>query len=68
MDRITLSNATVFDGEKALPGKSAVHIAGDKIVGVGPVPSGFEADEVIDCEGMTVMPGMVSCHFHAAMS
>lgn len=68
MDRITLSNAEIFDGEKALPGRSAVHIAGDKIVGVGPVPAGFEADETIDCTGMTVMPGMVSCHFHASMN
>jgi imidazolonepropionase-like amidohydrolase len=68
MDRITLSNAEIFDGEKALPGRSAVHIAGDKIVGLGAAPSGFEADETIDCTGMTVMPGMVSCHFHASMN
>jgi imidazolonepropionase-like amidohydrolase len=65
MARVAISNVEIFDGEKVLPGRSSVHIAGEKIVGVGATPVGFEADEQIDGGGMTLMPGMISSHFHA---
>jgi imidazolonepropionase-like amidohydrolase len=68
MARITLSNVEIFDGEKCLPGTSSVHVAGDRIVAVGAAPDGFAADETIDGRGMTLMPGMTSCHFHAEYS
>jgi 5-methylthioadenosine/S-adenosylhomocysteine deaminase len=49
----------------------AVVIRGDSIVAVGPraaIEAQYEADEVIDCAGQIIMPGLVNAHTHAAMT
>ena len=59
-------NATVFDGssDELLSNKSIV-VEGERIREV--VDSGKEvsADNVIDCAGRFVMPGLIDAHFHA---
>lgn len=60
---LTLINARVFDGQKMLPGRHSVTLDAGRIVGIGE-----EAEEsaggIIDLDGMTLMPGLVTCHLH----
>jgi imidazolonepropionase-like amidohydrolase len=60
---LTLSNARVFDGTQMLPGRRSVTLDGDRIVSVSEQP-GVGAGERIDVNGMTLMPGLVTCHLH----
>jgi imidazolonepropionase-like amidohydrolase len=55
------TNARVFDGRKALPGLHTVTLEGNRI---GSITAGSAAGEVIDLGGMTLMPGLITCHFH----
>jgi imidazolonepropionase-like amidohydrolase len=61
---LTLTNAKLFDGEKMRPGQWSVTLDGDRIVSVTDAPSIGASDETIDLGGMTLMPGLVSSHFH----
>jgi 5-methylthioadenosine/S-adenosylhomocysteine deaminase len=70
---IILSNALVLTMDFSLnnyaPG--AVAVCGDQIVGVGDeevIRSQFTADEVIDCGGRVVMPGLINAHTHVPMA
>ena len=58
---VTFANARVFDGRKALPGLRSVTIADGRIASVseGPAEPG-----AIDLAGKTLMPGLITCHFH----
>ena len=60
---LVLANATVFDGRQLLPRRQAVTLEGDRIVAVGDA-STDEADDLVDVDGMTVMPGLITCHLH----
>jgi imidazolonepropionase-like amidohydrolase len=68
MGRIVFTNANVLDGEHAAKPDSTVVVEGDRIVrvanGNGAVEIGPD-DRVIDCSGLTVMPGMTQGHFHS---
>lgn len=57
---VTLTNARVFDGAEMLSGTRTVVLEGNRIASVseGPVSGG------IDLQGMTLMPGLITCHFH----
>lgn len=49
----------------------ALAMRGDSIVAVGPraeIEAKYSADEVIDCSGQIIMPGLVNAHTHAAMT
>jgi imidazolonepropionase-like amidohydrolase len=58
----TLANARVFDGSRMLPGRQTVRLDGARIAAVSGQPAAGE--DVIDLAGMTLMPGLISCHFH----
>jgi 5-methylthioadenosine/S-adenosylhomocysteine deaminase len=66
---ILLTNAIVLTMDEDLnqfdPG--AVAISGDSIQAVGTdqeLRGSYQAQEVIDCDGMVVMPGLVNAHTH----
>jgi len=58
---LTFTNARVFDGRQALPGLKTVVLEGDRILSVSDAAA---QGDVIDLTGMTLMPGLISCHFH----
>lgn len=57
----TFANARVFDGTAMLPGLQTVSLDGGRIASVSDQPGGPGA---IDLGGMTLMPGLITCHFH----
>ncbi|MBO8129429.1 MAG: amidohydrolase [Peptococcaceae bacterium] len=60
---------TMTDDGIISPGSIAVE--GQNIVFAGPsedLPADFQAQEIIDGEGMVATPGLVNCHTHAAMT
>lgn len=67
MSRLVLSDAHVVVGDGRVLDRATVVVDGDRIDSVGPGPLTGErpGDRVVDLAGMTVMPGMVNCHFHA---
>jgi 5-methylthioadenosine/S-adenosylhomocysteine deaminase len=68
-----LTNAIVLTMDEYLtlhePG--AIAISGDSILAVGPereLRNAITADEIIDCQGSIVMPGLVNAHTHVPMT
>lgn len=57
----TFTNARVFDGRQVLPGLKTVALDGERIASVSDAPATGAA---IDLGGMTLMPGLITCHFH----
>jgi imidazolonepropionase-like amidohydrolase len=65
--RIVLRRCSLLDGEHPARPATTVIVEGNRIASVGAddsVEVGPE-DRVIALEGRTVMPGMVTCHFHS---
>jgi imidazolonepropionase-like amidohydrolase len=60
---LSLINARIFDGSKFLPGTSSVTVTDGSIAAIGEAAA-TPAGEVIDVRGMTLMPGLISCHLH----
>jgi len=58
---------TLDDEGRVLP-HADVAIDGERILAVGEVPAGFEADEVVDGRDRLLMPGFFNAHTHAAMT
>ncbi len=51
--------------------EGSVAIRDDKIVAVGPtdaIQQAYEADEVVDCHGQYVLPGLINAHTHVPMT
>ncbi len=55
----------VFDGTGAPLAGADVVVEDGRIVAVGP---GLDGDEGVDCAGMTVLPGLIDCHVHLAVT
>ncbi|AMK19922.1 MULTISPECIES: metal-dependent hydrolase family protein [Sphingobium] len=67
MQKIYLRNAVLLDGENPATPDRTVIVDGDCIVFVGPSHAAAPpevGDLTIDLEGLILMPGMVSGHFH----
>lgn len=67
MASILFSGGTVVDGTGAEPGVADVLVVDGMVTDVGP-GLGAEADEVVDCAGATVLPGLIDCHVHVMFS
>lgn len=68
-----LTNAIILtmDDELNQYDPGALAISGDSILAVGPedeIKQSFKADEIIDCEGKLVMPGLINAHTHVPMT
>lgn len=61
---VTLVNARIFDGQRMLSGHNNIKIDGKRIVSVGDTVVD-QREEIIDVHGMTLMPGLITCHMHA---
>ena len=60
----TLTNARVFDGHELLSGLHDVRVEGRRIESVLPHDPTLSGDDAIDLAGMTLMPGLITCHLH----
>lgn len=60
---LTFTNARLFDGQQMLPGRSSVTLDGNHIVAVEEQPAANSAT-TLDVGGMTLMPGLITCHLH----
>lgn len=60
---LTLTNARLFDGHRILPGTRSVALDGQHIASVGQQPTPASGT-IIDLDGMTLMPGLITCHLH----
>lgn len=60
---LTLTNARIFDGRDMLPGKRSVTLDGNRIAAVAAQPEPT-SDKIIDIGGMTLLPGLITCHLH----
>ena len=69
MGRMIFRNANLLDGDNPARKNTTIVVEGERIA---EVTSGAVApragDTVVDLHGMTLMPGMVSGHYHAAYS
>ncbi len=63
MGSVLFQGGTVVDGTGAQPATADVHVVDGVVAQVGP-GLGVEADEVVDCAGATVLPGLFDCHVH----
>jgi dihydroorotase len=56
---IHLKNGILIDPVNLCESRSDVFIEGNLVVGVGKKPAGFKAQQMIDCSGQWIMPGLV---------
>ena len=63
--RIVFTNANLLDGDNAAQPGTSVIVQGNRITSISTkaVPTTAE-DRVIDLSGKTLMPGLISSHFH----
>jgi imidazolonepropionase-like amidohydrolase len=67
MARIVFHNANLLDGDRPARSGATVVVEGDRIAAVAEGPVATRPDDrVVDLAGRTLMPGLVSCHFHAS--
>ena len=65
MTRRVFSGGQVLDGTGSPAAPADVAVQDGRVVEVG---SGLDGDEVVDCTGATLLPGLFDCHVHVLMS
>lgn len=65
MPRLLFAGGAVFDGTGASPRRGDVTVSEGRIVEVG---EGLDGDEVVDCSGKTLLPGLIDAHVHVTVS
>jgi imidazolonepropionase-like amidohydrolase len=65
MTRRVFSGGQVFDGTGSPAAPADVAVEDGRIVAVG---TGLDGDEVVDCAGGTLLPGLFDCHVHVMLS
>jgi imidazolonepropionase-like amidohydrolase len=65
MTRTVFRGARVFDGTGSDPARADVVVEDGRIVDVG---SGLDADESVELDGRTLLPGLFDCHTHVTIS
>ncbi|HEY3753732.1 MAG TPA: amidohydrolase family protein [Pseudonocardiaceae bacterium] len=65
MTRTLFAGGLVFDGTGSDPERADVLIEDGRIVDVG---SNLDADDIVDCQGATLLPGLFDCHVHVTVS
>ena len=69
MSRIVFRSANLLDGDNPSRPNSTVVVEGQRVTeAASGAMSPRAGDQVVDLNGMTLMPGMVSGHYHAAYS
>ncbi|MFX0537233.1 amidohydrolase family protein [Ornithinimicrobium sp. Y1847] len=63
MTSLLLTGGTVLDGTGSAPATADVYVVDGRVEEVG-ASLGHDADEVVDCTGTTVLPGLFDCHVH----
>jgi imidazolonepropionase-like amidohydrolase len=63
--RTLFAAGRVFDGTGSPPAAADVVVEDGRVLDVGP---GLDGDEVVDCAGATVLPGLMDCHVHLLFS
>ena len=66
MKAILFGNAMLIDGTGAPPSRADVEIRGNRVASVAPpgsVPL-REGLQLVDCNGATLMPGLIESHAH----
>ncbi|WP_224361283.1 amidohydrolase family protein [Hyalangium versicolor] len=58
-----IRNVRIFDGERVIPSGTIV-VRGERIAAVGENLNLSGVTEIIDGQGMTVLPGLIDAHFH----
>ena len=67
---LLIENATLLtvDPTDTVHANAPLAIAEDRLVGVGSIPEGFVADEVLDGTDHLVLPGLINAHTHIPMA
>ncbi|MQA32034.1 metal-dependent hydrolase family protein [Modestobacter roseus] len=65
MTRRVFTGGQVLDGTGSPAGAADVAVQDGRVVEVG---IGLDGDEVVDCTGATVLPGLFDCHVHVMIS
>jgi imidazolonepropionase-like amidohydrolase len=65
MTRILFAGGLVFDGTGTDPQRADVLVEDGRITEIG---TDLAGDEVVDCTGATLLPGLFDCHVHVTVS
>jgi imidazolonepropionase-like amidohydrolase len=63
--RVLFAGGQLFDGTGAEPAPADVVVEDGRFAAVG---SGLDGDEVVDCTGSTLLPGLFDCHVHVMIN